>query len=147
MKIVLDGDGCPVMSITVDIAKQRGIPAEIVCDFEHRIVSDYAAVIIVDKGADSADFRIVNRISAGDLVITQDYGLAAMGLARGAHILHPNGFVIDTSKIDSLLEQRHIGRELRRKHKSRGPRFKPRTNDDNLRFQAALNKLLDELLS
>ena len=78
MKIYIDADACPVTRIAVQLAKQHDLDCTIICDTAHRIEYDGAETIIVDKGADSADYRLVNLVLAGDLVITQDYGLAAM---------------------------------------------------------------------
>ena len=84
MKILIDADGCPVVDIAVGTARKSGIECTIICDTAHSIKRDGAKTIIVDKGADSADFRLVNLVSRGDIVITQDYGLAAMCLSKCA---------------------------------------------------------------
>lgn len=82
MKIFIDADGCPVVRNTVKLAKQFNISCVIICDTAHRIEHDGAETIIVEQGADSVDFRLVNLIGKGDIVITQDYGLAAMCLSK-----------------------------------------------------------------
>lgn len=82
--ILIDADGCPVVELTIKLAKKYGIQCLIVHDTSHEFSSDYAQVMVVDKGADSVDYRIVNRVNPGDIVITQDYGLAAMCLSRKA---------------------------------------------------------------
>lgn len=87
MKIIIDADACPVVDITVNMAKERGLPCIIVCDNTHTIEKDGAKTIVVDKGADSADCRIANLTEIGDVVITQDYGLAALVLGKGAKAL------------------------------------------------------------
>ena len=76
MKIIIDADACPVVEITVNVAKERGLECIIVCDNTHSIEKDGAKTIVVDKGADSADCRIANLTEKGDVIITQDYGLA-----------------------------------------------------------------------
>ena len=88
MHIYIDADGCPVVEQTIRIARQQGIPCTIICDSAHLFRDDYADTITVSTGADSADFRLVNLLRPGDLVITQDYGLAAMCLARQAYAMH-----------------------------------------------------------
>ena len=93
MKIIIDADACPVVDITVNVAKERGIECIIVCDNTHTIEKDGARTIVVDKGADSADCRIANITEKGDVIITQDYGLAAMCLARGAVPVSQNGLI------------------------------------------------------
>lgn len=81
MKIYIDADGCPVVDITVRLAKKYHVGCVILCDTCHRIECEGAETIVVEKGADSVDFRLVNMLSAGDIAVTQDYGLAAMCLA------------------------------------------------------------------
>ena len=107
MKILIDADGCPVVDITLQEAARFHIETIILCDTSHLIQREGARTITVSKGADSVDFTLVNLVSAGDLVITQDYGLAAMCLARGAVPIHQNGFVYDERNIDALLSARH----------------------------------------
>ena len=89
MRILIDADGCPVTNIAVSISKSHGLECIIVCDSSHIFSSDYAQVITVDKGADSADMKLVNIALKGDIAVTQDYGLAAMCLARNVLALGP----------------------------------------------------------
>ena len=113
--IVIDADGCPVMNLTLDIAQRFGVKCCVVADTSHSFdFSDKAEIITVSKGADSADFRIVNLIKNGDIVITQDYGLAAMCLAKTDCVLNQNGLIYSQNNIDSLLAQRHISKKIRR---------------------------------
>ena len=81
--ILIDADGCPVVDLTVRIGRSHGVPMKILCDTAHRIEREGAETLVFDKGADSVDFALVNRITPGDIVITQDYGLATMCLAAG----------------------------------------------------------------
>ena len=91
MNILIDADGCPVVDLTLQIAKQFGIPVIILCDTSHQIEREGAQTRVFDKGADSVDFALVNRVKPGDVVVTQDYGLASMCLARCARVLNQNG--------------------------------------------------------
>lgn len=84
MTILIDADGCPVVDLTVQTAAKYKVPVLILCDTAHQIQRDGAQTLTFDKGADSVDFALVNRVHPGDLVITQDYGLASMCLARRA---------------------------------------------------------------
>lgn len=113
MRVLIDADGCPVVRIAVDCAKRHGLPVTLVCDCAHIFDLPGVETITVTKGADSADFRLVNMIRPGDLLITQDYGLAAMSLARRAHVISQNGLIFTDENIDSLLLQRHTSRKLR----------------------------------
>ncbi len=114
MKILIDADGCPVTAVAVEEAKRHGIEAVIYCDTSHEFTNTEARVVTVSKGADSADFALVNDAEKGDVVITQDYGLAAMALAKGAVPITQNGLIINDFNIASLLESRHSAKQARR---------------------------------
>ena len=103
MKIIIDADACPVVDIAVKTAKERNLECIIVCDNTHSIQKDGALTVIVDKGADSADCRIANLAKKGDVVITQDYGLAALALGKGSKALNQNGLIYSDSNIENLL--------------------------------------------
>ena len=103
MKIIIDADACPVVDIAVKTAKERNLECIIVCDNTHSIQKDGALTVIVDKGADSADCRIANLTEKGDVVITQDYGLAALALGKGSKALNQNGLIYSDSNIENLL--------------------------------------------
>ena len=110
MRILIDADGCPVVKESVRIAKEHGLECVIVADTAHRFESDYARVICVDQGADSADLRIANLCEKGDVVITQDYGLAALCIGKNSFVLDQNGMEINAFNIDSLLQSRYESR-------------------------------------
>ena len=111
MKIIIDADACPVVDITVNTAKERGFECIIVCDNTHSIEKDGAKTIVVDKGADSADCKIANLTEKGDVIVTQDYGLAALILGKGGKALNQNGLIYTESNIDNLLFTRHISKK------------------------------------
>ncbi len=146
MRILIDADGCPVTGIAVRIAKQYGIGCMIICDTTHRIEHDGAETIIVDKGADSADYRLVNLVHAGDLVITQDYGLAAMCLSRDARVLNQDGKEYTAENISGLLEFRAASAKYRRGGgRMRGPA--KRTPQQNQDFEAALQAFIEKTMT
>ena len=133
MKIIIDADACPVVDITVGIAKERGLECIIVCDNTHSIEKDWAKTIVVDKGADSADCKIANITEKGDIIVTQDYGLAALILGKGGKALNQNGLVYTESNIDNLLFTRHISKKERMAgNRTKGP--KKRTHQNDLDF-------------
>lgn len=113
MRILIDADGCPVVDITIKIANETSVPCFIFCDTSHVFEKQGAVTITVSKGSDSVDFAIVNMIKYGDIIITQDYGLAAMCLSRRAIIISQDGMEYTGDNIDSLLLQRHTSREIR----------------------------------
>lgn len=141
MKVFIDADGCPVVSITINICKKYNIPVTIVCDTSHEFNDGYSEVITVSKGADSADFKIVSLACENDIVITQDYGLAAMCLAKKCRVLSQDGMIYSDLNIDSLLMSRHISKKIR----NAGGKLKgssKRTKQQDIDFQNALLKLL-----
>lgn len=115
MRIFIDADGCPVVDETINIAKKLNIPVVIVKNYAHVINSSYAEVVTVDLSSDSADYYIVNHMGKGDIVVTQDNGLAAMALAKEGIVINQNGYIIDNENIDAMLSTRHINRELRQR--------------------------------
>ena len=143
MQILIDADACPVVDITIACAAQRGIPVVLVCDAAHYFERQGARTITVDQGADSADFRLVNLIQKGDVVITQDYGLAAMALARNAVVLRQDGLRYTAENIDSLLLIRHTARKIRMSGgRVKGPA--KRTPEQDVAFRAMLLNVIGE---
>ncbi len=113
MRILIDADGCPVVDCTVRLAKQYKIECYILCDTSHVFEKDGAVTLTFSKGADSVDFALVNLLHPGDIVVTQDYGLAAMCLARSAVPVSQDGMVYSDDNIDALLLARHTARKIR----------------------------------
>lgn len=141
MRILIDADGCPVVDLTVRLAKKYGIECTILCDTSHEFNRDGAKTVVVEKGADSVDFKIVNLVGEGDIVVTQDYGLAAMCLARKAIPVSQNGLVYTDKNIDQLLFTRYVSKKIR----NAGGRMKgpsKRTPEQDKAFEAALEKLI-----
>ncbi len=132
MKILIDGDGCPVVDITVKLAKRYGTECIIFCDTAHVFQKEGADTVVCSKGADSVDFVLVNRVVPGDIVITQDYGLAGMCLARKAAVINQNGMEYSDENIDALLHQRHVAQKIRRGGgRTKGPAKRTRDMDEN----------------
>ena len=102
MALVIDADACPVTDIAIRIAAARGVEVTLVCDDAHEMRREDARTVTVSRGADSADFALVNLLRPGDIVVTQDYGLAAMCLSRGARALHQDGWEYTAQNIDGL---------------------------------------------
>jgi uncharacterized protein YaiI (UPF0178 family) len=145
MRIWIDADGCPVVKQTIRIAKKYGVPVTIVKNIAHHFdATEGVEVLTVDKSVDRADFVITNALERGDIVISQDYGLHAMILARGAHGLQVSGQRITRQNIDGHLLRRHENRERRRKEK-RYTKHRKRTTEDDRHFVEALVSLVEEL--
>ena len=143
MRIIIDADGCPVVKIAVSEAKSKNIPCVIVCDTSHIIERDGAETITVSKGADSADFKIANMLNRDDIVITQDYGLAAMCLSRCAYVINQDGFEYTLSNIDALLMERHTSKKLR----NAGVRFKNIPKRTKAQDESFKNRLHDIIIN
>jgi uncharacterized protein YaiI (UPF0178 family) len=141
MRILVDADACPVRQIIVRLAKQRNIPVTMLTDTSHELNDGYSRVITVDKEADSVDYALMGLLTREDIVVTQDFGLAAMVLGKGARAVNQNGLVFTGENIDKLLFERHIGQKIRRRGgRTKGP--KKRTKEDDAQFEAAFEKLL-----
>ncbi len=141
MRILIDADGYPVVDIAVRLAKQNGVECIILCDTAHVFEKDGAETITVPRGTDGVDFVLVNMVQKGDVVITQDYGLTAMCIARQGIVINQNGMVYDDSNIDSLLMQRHIVKKIRMS----GGRLKgssKRTVEQDRGFEKKLREVL-----
>jgi len=139
----IDADACPVVDIAVCIAKAHGVPVTLVCDDAHFMQREGARTITVSRGADSADLMLVNLLKKGDIAVTQDYGLAALCLARGAQALDQNGRVYDDGNIDSLLSMRHVSAKARRSGgRVKGPPKREKWQDEQ--FAQRLEQLLKE---
>lgn len=141
MALIIDADACPVTDIAIRIARARHVEATLVCDDAHHMSREGARTVTVARGADSADFAIVNLLKKGDVVVTQDYGLAAMCLSRGARILHQDGWEYTAANIDGLLGMRHVARKIRMGGgRTKGP--SKRLAEQDQRFAGALEALL-----
>lgn len=137
--ILVDADGCPVINETIEIAKEYALPCILICDTAHEMYREGAETITVSKGADAVDFVLVNRIKKGDIVITQDYGLAAMALAKQGLPLDQNGRWYTNDNIDQLLAARHKAQKIRRAGgRLRGP--KKRAPEQNEGFISSLRE-------
>ncbi len=143
MRILVDADACPVREIILREAKRRGIPVIMIIDTSHELHDDYSQVITVDKGRDSADFKLISLLLPTDIVVTQDFGVAAMALGKGARALNQNGMAYTAENMDRLLFERHLGQKIRRGGgRTANPR--KRTPDDDRAFETELIRLLNQ---
>ena len=143
MRVFIDADACPVVNETVVLCREFKKECIIICDTSHRIEKEGAQTIVVEKGSDSADFKLVNLLGKGDAAITQDYALAAMALSKGARVINQNGMEYTDTNIDSLLMQRFIAKKIR----NSGGRLKgpsKRTKEQTESFVRKLREILEE---
>ena len=147
MKIFVDADACPVVRIVEKVAKKQNTEVYLLCDTNHVLQSDYSEVKIIGAGADAVDVALINLAKRGDIVVTQDYGVAAMALGKGCFCIHQSGRWYTNENIDQLLMERHMAKEARRassKHHLKGPR--KRTKEDDERFEESFQKLVFKAL-
>ena len=146
MTVYIDADACPVTRIAEKIARQYGIPVTLLCDTSHHLLSDYSTVQIIGEGPDAVDLALINLCRRGDIVVTQDYGVAALALGKGAKAIHPGGRRYTDDNIDILLMERHLAGKARRngKHHLKGPAR--RTEEDDKRFADRFEQLIQEAL-
>lgn len=147
MKIFVDADACPVIGIVEKIGKKYDVPVTLLCDTNHVLYSDYSEVIVVGAGADAVDYKLISLCKKGDIVVSQDYGVAAMALGKGAFAIHQSGKWYTDENIDRMLMERHIAKKERRsksKHHLKGPGR--RTKEDDERFEHSFAKLVGKAL-
>ena len=146
MKILVDADACPVVKIVEQVAKENDMQVILLCDTNHILTSDYSEVKVIGAGADAVDFALVNQCTKGDIVVTQDYGVAAMILGKGAYGIHQSGKWYTNENIDQMLMERHMAKKARRassKHHMKGP--SKRTEEDDVRFKKSFEKLIKKV--
>lgn len=146
MKIYVDADASPAKDMVISVARTYHIPVVLVKSinhFSHAEEVDGVETVYVDAGADAADYRIMQLAAKDDLIITQDYGLASLGLGKGCLVLHHKGFAYTNKNIDQLLQTRHLSAKARRSgQKTKGP--KPYTDEDRKKFQVLLERTIQE---
>ncbi|MCH1624190.1 YaiI/YqxD family protein [Fredinandcohnia quinoae] len=144
MKIYIDADACPVKKIVITEAINADFPVVLVTSFSHYSTEEQpegVETIYVDSGADAADYRIMKLANKGDLIVTQDYGLASLGLAKGCIVMHHKGFLYTNDNIDELLQTRYISAMERKGGKrTKGP--KAFTDEDREKFRQLFRKTI-----
>ena len=143
MRVFVDADACPVVGIIEKVAREHNVPVTLLCDTNHVLFSDYSEVIVVGAGADAVDYKLISICHKGDIVVSQDYGVAAMALGKGAYAIHQSGKWYTDDNIDQMLMERHLSKKARRSSRKchvKGP--KKRTEEDDERFAQSFEKML-----
>lgn len=143
MKIIIDGDACPGISIIEKVAKIYKVEVIIFCDINHFIQSDYSTVKIVDSGFQNVDMYVINETNKNDIVISQDYGIAAICLGKNAEVINPKGYIYNEGNIDTLLDLRHMSQKIR-KSGGRSTNYKKRTSEDDKRLEKNLILIIEK---
>ena len=146
MTVYVDADACPVTRIVERVSRAYHVPVVLLCDTSHMLASDYSEVRVIGEGADAVDLALINLCRPGDLVVTQDYGVAALALGKGARAIHQSGRWYTDGNIDALLMERYVAGKARRSGKAhlKGP--SRRTKEDDRRFEESFERLLREAL-
>lgn len=143
MKIFVDADACPAVRIVERTAQKHKLPVMLLCDTNHVLQSEYSEIVVVGAGMDAVDYKLISLCRKGDIVVTQDYGVAAMALGKGAYAIHQSGKWYTDDNIDRMLMERHLNKKARRSsHRNhiKGPR--KRTSEDDVRFAESLETLI-----
>ena len=146
MRVFVDADACPVVGIIEKVAREHNVLVTLLCDTNHVLSSAYSEVIVVGAGADAVDYKLISICHKGDIVVSQDYGVAAMALGKGAYAIHQSGKWYTNENIDQMLMERHLNKKARRasrKNHLKGPR--KRTSEDNERFRESFEKMIQVL--
>ena len=147
MEIYVDADACPVVDIVEKTARKYQIPVTLLCDTNHILTSGYSEVVVVGAGADAVDYKLISLCHRGDIVVSQDYGVAAMALGKGAYVIHQSGKWYTDENIDQMLMERHLNKKARRasqKKHFKGP--KKRTGEDDERFAQSFEQMVKAAL-
>jgi len=146
MKIYVDADACPVKDIAIAVAKDAGIPLFLVKSYAHFSIADEpegVKTVYVDTGAEAADYKIIQMARNGDMIITQDYGLASLGLAKGCQVLHHTGFAYTSENIDQLLDSRYMSAMARKSgQRTKGP--KAFTQEEKEIFEKLMREVVEK---
>lgn len=148
MKVYVDADACPVVQEVEMVAQRYQVPVCLLCDTNHVLHSTYSEVIVIGMGMDAVDFALINRCQKGDIVVTQDYGVAAMALGKKAYAIHQSGKWYTDDNIDQMLMERHLAKAARRASKKnhiKGP--KKRSKEENEQFEKSFERLILQALS
>ncbi len=147
MRILVDADACPVTDIAIDIAVEYKKEIILFYDDSHQTYKEYAKIVMVPKGNDAVDYALLNECKKGDVVISQDYGVATIALSKGAYVINQNGMIYDENNIGYLLEIRASATKSR--NSKRKTHFKgqhKRTSLDDVNFKNNMIKLVEKCI-
>ncbi|MCM3511842.1 MULTISPECIES: YaiI/YqxD family protein [Carnobacterium] len=144
MRVYVDADACPVKNIIIEEALAKSIPVTLVTSISHFSTKEQPSgveTVYVDTGAEAADYRIIKLIKKGEILITQDYGLASLGLGKGCLVLHHTGYRYTSENIDQLLQSRYLSAMVRKSGKrTKGP--KPFTEENRKEFRQRFKEII-----
>lgn len=138
MRILVDADACPVVQQVESVARWHRVPVTLLCDTNHVLASDYSSIMVVSAGKDAVDYVLANLCHAGDVVVTQDRGLAAMALGKSAFAIHQDGW----QYVDDIKSKRSSLQRLNWRYFHKG---RKRTEEDDATFLANFDMLLAQI--
>lgn len=145
LKILIDADASPVQNEVIYVAEQHNLKVIVIKSYAHfsaEKLPNHVEALYVDSDKEAADLAIFERATKGDIVITQDYGLASLCLGKGCHVIHHKGFLYTEKNIDRLLASRHESAKLRRAGvRTKGP--SPYTQEERQKFIKLLEKVIE----
>lgn len=146
MRILIDGDACPVTALIQKIAVCYGVSVVFfhsTCHYSNNTNDAGMEIIMVENESQAADMAIINKASKGDIVVTGDFGLASLVLGKKAYAISFNGMIYNEGNIDRLLFERHVSGVVRRSGgRVKGPRKRCESDDKN--FERSLNFLISQ---
>ncbi|MCO4331581.1 YaiI/YqxD family protein [Staphylococcus hyicus] len=145
MRILIDGDACPVVSSIVELTAETGIFVYIFRSYAHYSHQHYPSHVqlnYIDGGRDAVDFAIIKAMQTDDLIVTQDYGLASIALQKSKYVMHHSGYLYTNENIEQLLTQRFYSQQERRKSRKHPKGPKPFTDAQRHHFEVALQRII-----
>lgn len=143
IRIIVDGDGCPGISYIEKVAKEENIDLLVYSTIDHNINLDYGEVKRVDAGFQSVDMYVINDTKEGDIVISQDFGVAALALGKKAYAISPKGMIFSNDNIERLLFERHLSQKAR-KAGLRGKNASKRKKEDDINLYNTIKKVINK---
>lgn len=149
MKIIVDADASPIKNEIIEVAAAFDLTVVLVMSIAHysfETLPEHVESIYVEKGADRADFKIVQLAKKGDVIVTQDYGLASLLLPKGCRVIHHKGYEYTDENIDRLLESRHFSALQREAgQRTKGP--SPFTEEDRKNFKRYFEQFIKTMIN
>lgn len=145
--VLVDADACPnqIKKAILEISNFYEYKVFFIASYSHA-TDQYrnAEWILVDSEPEAVDMYIVNHSIEGNVVITQDHGLASLLVSKGVYVISPRGKRFTDEEMPSLLQSRYYSSKLRRSgHRTKGPsRF---TQEDAERFSESFKNIFSDL--
>lgn len=147
MRIYVDADACPVVKTIEQVAREYNVPVILLCDTNHILTSNYSKVVTISAGTDAVDYALIGLCKKGDIVVSQDYGVAAMALAKQCYCIHHSGKWYTEDNIDTLLMERYIKKVERKRAKGHLKGTIRKRDKDSISFKDSLTQMIKMAMS